>query len=151
MNKWIKLFMFIFLCQMAGIIGSVFTTSSITTWYATLEKPWFTPPNFVFGPVWITLYTLMGISLYLVWDKKDKLSISFFSAQLLINTLWSILFFGLKSPLYGLISIIPMWILILLTIVKFYMIDKRAGVILIPYIVWVTIATLLNYFVWVLN
>jgi benzodiazapine receptor len=151
MNKWVKLIAFIMVCQGSGIFGSLFTVSAIGTWYAGLEKPLFTPPNWVFGPVWITLYTLMGISLYLVWDKRDKLALALFSAQLVLNALWSFLFFGLQNPLYGLVEIIPLWLLILFTIVKFYMIDKKAGLILVPYIIWVTIATALNYYIFLLN
>lgn len=154
--KWLKLAAFIFVCHMAGIIGSVFTTSSIPTWYAGLEKPWFTPPNWLFAPVWLTLYTLMGISLYWIWQKgpsKENVrsALLVFFGQLVINAIWSIVFFGLQSPFYALILVAMMWTLILLTIYMFYKIDKKAGLILVPYIAWVTIASLLNYFVWVLN
>jgi len=155
MNKWIKLAIAIVICQMAGVIGSIFTTPSIGTWYASLNKPWFTPPNFVFAPVWITLYTLMGISLYWVWQKgpgkEVRSALLAFSGQLVINSVWSIVFFGLESPFYALILIVFMWFLILLTIYKFYKLDKKAGLILVPYIAWVTIATFLNYYVWILN
>lgn len=156
MNKWIKLAIAVLVCQMAGVIGSVFTMPSIGTWYADLNKPWFTPPNFVFGPVWITLYTLMGISLYWVWQKgaskgNVRSALLAFFGQLVINAVWSIVFFGLQSPFYGLVLIMFMWALILLTMVMFYRIEKRAGLILVPYIAWVTIATLLNYYVWILN
>ena len=151
MNKWIKLIIAVLICQLAGVFGSLFTSPSIGTWYAQLEKPFFTPPNWVFGPVWITLFTLMGISLYLVWNKKDKVSISIFGVQLVLNALWSLLFFGLQNPFYALVEIIILWFAILITIVKFYKIDKRAGLILLPYILWVSIATALNYYVWILN
>lgn len=151
MNKWIKLIIAILVCQSAGVFGSLFTSPSIGTWYAELEKPFFTPPNWAFGPVWITLFTLMGISLYLVWNKRDKVSISIFGVQLFLNALWSLLFFGLQNPFYGLVEIVILWFVILLTIVKFYKIDKRAGIILIPYILWVSVAAALNYYIWVLN
>lgn len=156
MNKWIKLVISILFCQLAGIIGSVFTYPSIPTWYASLNKPWFTPPNWLFGPVWITLYTLMGISLYWIWQKGPsndnvRSALLVFFGQLVINSIWSIVFFGLQSPFYGLILIVMMWLLILLTIYKFYKIDKKSGLILVPYILWVTIATFLNYYVWILN
>ncbi|MFH1473615.1 MAG: TspO/MBR family protein [Candidatus Aenigmatarchaeota archaeon] len=151
MNKWIKLLLFILICQGAGIFGSIFTAPSIGEWYVDLNKPFFTPPSWMFGPVWISLYTLMGISLYLVWDKRDKISISLFSIQLGLNAIWSLLFFGLQNPLYGLAGIIPLWFAILLTIIKFYRIDKKAGLILIPYILWVTVATALNYYILILN
>ena len=153
MNKWIKLIVSILICQIAGIIGSIFTTPSITTWYADLQQPAFSPPNWVFGPVWITLYTLMGISLYLVWNKKNnvKIPLTLFFIQLILNSIWSIIFFGLQNPFYALIEIIILWITILLTIISFYKISKKASLLLLPYIIWVTVATTLNYYIWILN
>ena len=156
MNKWIRLIIAILVCQLAGVVGSIFTAPSIATWYSKLQKPFFSPPNWVFAPVWITLFTLIGISLYLIWNKglKDKLvkvSISVFAVQLILNVLWSFLFFGLQNPFYGLIEIIMLWIAILITILKFYKVDKRAGLLLLPYILWVSIATVLNYYIFVLN
>jgi tryptophan-rich sensory protein len=155
-NKIIRFVLSIALCQAAGLIGSLFTTPSIPTWYASLQKPSFAPPNWLFGPVWITLYTLMGISLYLVWNKglKNKLvnkCLFIFGIQLVLNALWSFLFFGLRSPLYGFIEIIFLWIAIGFTILKFYRISKNAAFLLLPYMTWVTIATVLNYFIWILN
>ncbi len=152
----VNLIVCIVVCQAAGIIGSLFTVSSIPTWYASLNKPFFTPPNFVFGPVWITLYTLMGISLFLIirdgWNQPEKRrGLYFFGAQLFLNALWSILFFGLQSPLLGVVGIIPMWIIILLTILEFRKISRVAAWLLVPYICWVTIATALNISVWLLN
>jgi tryptophan-rich sensory protein len=154
--KTTKLILSIIICQLAGIFGSIFTSSSIPTWYTTLQKPSFTPPNWLFAPVWITLYTLMGISLYLVWNKglnnkKVKNALYLFGLQLILNAVWSFLFFGLRSPLLGLVEIVFLWIFIALTIVKFYEISKAAGLLLIPYMVWVTIALMLNYYVWILN
>ncbi len=151
-----RLIVSIVLCQAAGMIGSLFTFSSIQTWYAGLAKPWFTPPNWLFGPVWITLYTLMGISLYFVWSKgfgerKAKTAGIVFAVQLALNAIWSILFFGLHNPLYGLVGIIALWIAIAATIIKFYPISRKAALLLIPYLAWVSIATALNYSVWVLN
>jgi translocator protein len=155
MNKWLRLFGFIVLCQSAGIIGSVFTMPKIATWYSNLQMPWFTPPNWVFGPVWTTLFALMGISLYFLWykksDKKFRAAMYIFSAQFFVNIFWNFLFFGLESPLLGLVSIIIMWVLIALTIKEFYRISKKAGIVLIPYIIWVSIATALNFYVLVLN
>lgn len=151
MKKWLRLVASIFACQLAGIIGSLFTSQSIPTWYATLQKPWFSPPNWVFGQVWITLYTLMGISLFWIWKKSDRLAISLFSFQLFLNAIWSIIFFGIRNPMLAFFEIIVLWIAILATIVKFYMIDKKSGIILLPYILWVTIATILNYYIWILN
>jgi tryptophan-rich sensory protein len=153
MNKWIKLIICILICQLAGIIGSLFTISSITSWYANLNKPFFTPPDWLFGPVWLILYTLMGISLYLIWNEKSKgkikIPLFIFFIQLVLNALWPIMFFGFQLIFYGLIEIIIMWTFIALTMFSFYRISRKAALILVPYIAWVTIATLLNYFVWV--
>ena len=156
MNKIIKVILSIFVCQLAGIIGSVFTFSAIPEWYLFLNKPFFSPPNWLFAPAWIILYTLMGISLYLALEKglleqKNKMPLYFFSAQLVLNALWSILFFGLRNPLLGLIEIIVLWIFIALTIKEFYSIDKRASYLLIPYILWVSFASALNFAIFLLN
>ena len=143
-------------CQLAGIIGSVFTTPAIGTWYAVLVRPEFGPPNWLFAPVWITLFALMGISLYLVIrkglnDKKVKLGVLFFGVQLALNTVWSFLFFGLRNPYYAFIEIIILWFAILLTIYQFLKIDRKAAYLLVPYILWVTFAAVLNYYIWILN
>ena len=152
MNKWIKLIIAILICQAAGIIGSLFTFQSIPTWYATLNKPSFSPPNWLFGPAWITLYTLMGISLYLVWEKGfSRKALYAFSIQLVLNALWSVIFFGFKLLSYAFAEIIVLWISIAFTIFAFYKISKKAAYILIPYIAWVSIASILNYYVWILN
>ncbi len=155
-EKIIRLVAAILICQMAGFIGAVFTVDSIPTWYATIEKPSFNPPNWIFAPVWTTLYLLMGVALYLIWDKgfrkkEVKTALLVFSIQLILNALWSILFFGLRNPLYGLIEIIVLWITILASIILFYKIDKRAALLLIPYILWVSFAAILNYSIWNLN
>ncbi|MFH1328993.1 MAG: TspO/MBR family protein [Candidatus Bathyarchaeota archaeon] len=151
-----KLIVAIVICQLAGAVGSIFTTPSIPIWYASLQKPIFTPPNWLFAPVWITLFTLMGISAYLIWRKSlknrhVKTALVIFDIQLILNALWSYLFFGLQSPFYGFIGIVILWIAIALTILKFYRIFRAAGLILIPYIVWVSIALSLNYYVWMFN
>lgn len=154
--NYFKLLASVLLCQFAGAIGSVFTASSLTDWYSLLEKPVFNPPSWVFFPVWTLLYTLMGISLYIVWEKglqyrKVKIGLLIFGIQLVLNILWSFLFFGLRSPYYGLIGIIFLWLTILLTIVQFRNISKTASYLLVPYILWVSFATLLNYNLWILN
>jgi len=151
-----RLLVSIVVCQMAGVIGSFFTSPSIPTWYAMLEKPDFTPPGWVIGSVWITLFLLMGIALYLVWargleTKGVKRALGVFSIQLILNILWSVVFFGLRNPFYALIEIILLWIAILITIIEFYRIDKKAGVLLVPYILWVTFAAFLNLKIWQLN
>ncbi len=139
----------------AGGIGSFFTASSISTWYSTLNKPFFNPPNWIFAPVWTTLYILMGVSLYLVLvakTKKDKrVPITIFATQLVLNTLWSIIFFGLKSPLFALFEILILWITIFLTIKKFAPFSPLASRLLYPYIAWVSFASLLNLAIKFLN
>jgi tryptophan-rich sensory protein len=144
------------LCLGAGVIGSVFTFQAIPTWYQTLAKPFFSPPNWIFGPVWTTLYILMGIALYLVWqrtfrNKKLRPLIYVFLFHLLINAGWSIIFFGFQSLGGALITIILLWCLIGWLTVRFYQVQKMAGYLLVPYIAWVSFATLLNFSVWQLN
>jgi benzodiazapine receptor len=144
------------ICEAAGILGSLFTTPKIATWYQTLILPSFAPPSWVFAPVWTTLYLLMGISLFLILRERQKKipisrPISIFAIQLALNVLWSYLFFGLQSPLLGLIGIIVLWVAIVLTIREFDRISRPAAYLLLPYIVWVTIAAVLNYSIWALN
>lgn len=143
-------------CQGAGIAGSVFTASSSSTWYQTLNKPWFNPPGSVFFPVWIVLFALMGISLFLIWRDGQESptyrdALAAFAAQLLVNVLWSYAFFGLQSPLAGTLVIVLLWLLILQTIVTFWSIKRDAALLLVPYILWVSFAGFLNYTIWRLN
>ncbi len=151
-----RLVLSIMICQAAGIIGSIFTSSSVSTWYTTLTKPEFTPPGSVISAVWLVLFTLMGISLFLVWREglsrqEVKSALVIFAAQLIVNVLWSGAFFGLRSPLAGMIVIAVLWALILLTIAKFWSISKTAALLLVPYILWVSFAAFLNYSIWRLN
>jgi len=141
---------------LAGMIGSLVTSPAITTWYARLQKPFFTPPNWVFFPVWTVLYIFMGISLYLVLqngleNRAVRQGVAIFSAQLAVNALWSFAFFGMQSPQNGLITILVLLVLIITTIVLFWRISKPAAVLLVPYICWVCIATALNMMILVLN
>jgi len=152
--KFLKLLLSLALCLGAGVLGSVFTTSAIPTWYQTLNKPFFSPPNWLFAPVWTVLYVLMGISLYLVWTSKSKLkqnALTLFFIQLGLNAIWSIIFFGLQNPLFALVEIVAMWLAIFLTIKVFYKINKPASNLLIPYLVWVSFATILNLSIVILN
>jgi tryptophan-rich sensory protein len=151
-----KLLASVALCLGTGIVGSVFTASSVASWYVLLEKPVFSPPAWVFSPVWTVLYILMGISLYLVWEKGlqqpgVKAGMFIFGIQLFLNLLWSLLFFGLRSPYYAFIEIVLLWFAILLTILQFRKISKTASYLLVPYILWVSFASLLNYYIWILN
>ncbi len=151
-----KLVISVVLCEVAGLIGAIFTTSAIPGWYGALQKPWFTPPNWLFAFAWTTLYLLMGIAAFAIWrkglrDPEVKKALSFFLAQLVLNVLWTLTFFGLKSLFGGVIVILGLWIAILITIVKFYPISRGAGLLLVPYILWVTFAAALNLSVWNLN
>jgi len=152
----VKLVVSIIACQGAGLIGSLATTPNIPTWYAALEKPFFTPPSWLFAPAWITLYLLMAIAAFLVWrqgfaQEGVKCALTVFLVQLVLNSLWSVVFFGLQSPLYGMVVIIALWIAILLTIIKFFRLSTAAGWLMIPYILWVSFASALNISIWVLN
>ena len=152
----IKLVVSIVACEGAGGIGAIFTTPAIPTWYAGLKKPAFTPPNSAFGPVWITLYLLMGIAVFLVWREglsQEGVTAAFivFWVQLVLNILWSVIFFGLKSILGGMVMILLLWIAILVNIIMFFGVSPIAGGLLIPYIIWVSIAANLNAQVWILN
>jgi len=152
----VKLVVSIVACEGAGGIGAIFTTRAIPTWYKSLKKPSFTPPNRVFGPVWITLYLLMGIAVFLVWREGFSqagvtAAFTVFWVQLILNVLWSVIFFGLKSLLGGMIVIFVLWIAILVNIILFFGVSSIAGGLLIPYLVWVSIATNLNIQLWRLN
>jgi len=151
-----KLVVSIIACLAAGIIGSIFTRSAIPTWYATLEKPAFNPPNWLFAPVWTLLYIMMGIAAFLVWRKglenrQVRIALIVFLVQLVLNALWSVVFFGLESPLCGLIVISALWVAILFTVLKFFRISSAASVLLWPYMLWVTFAAVLNVSIWLLN
>lgn len=153
---WLKLVVCLVVCQLAGVIGSFFTASSVSTWYVTLDKPFFTPPGWAFAPVWITLYVLMGISAYIIWSKGlDKPAARFamaaFGVQLVLNAFWSVAFFGMKSPLFGLIVIAALWAAILATILGFMRISMKAALLLVPYITWVSLAAILNLSIYLLN
>lgn len=155
MKKVVRLLSFILLCQLAGLIGSIFTFQAIPDWYVTLNKPIFSPPNWLFGPVWTILYTLMGIALFLVVEKgkgkKRKIAIKVFLTQLALNSLWSIIFFGLKLPSLAFLEIVIMWTFIILSIKQFLPISKTAAYLLVPYLLWVTFASVLNLSIFVLN
>lgn len=151
-----QLILSIGICLGAGFVGSLFTTSAIPTWYVFLNKPFFAPPNWIFAPVWTVLYILMGISLYLVVISNTKhvirrKAITIFTIQLGLNAIWSIIFFGLRNPLLALVDIIALWIPIIVTIRYFYSINKFAGWLLLPYLLWVSFASILNLMIVLLN
>lgn len=151
-----RLIISILLSQAAGIIGSVFTAPSIPTWYPTLAKPSFNPPNWIFAPAWLTLYTLMGIAFYRVWTsgvgkKQIKMATIVFIAQLALNAAWSIIFFGAHNLSLAFLGIIVLLAFIVWTMRLFGRIDKIAAYLLIPYLAWVGFASVLNYSLWRLN
>jgi len=152
----VRLIVSIVVCQLAGGLGAIFTTPAIPTWYASLNKPSFNPPNWVFFPVWTLLYTLMGIAAFLVWRKgldqrRVRVALGLFVIQLILNLAWTVIFFGLHSLFGAVIAIVFLWIFILINTVTFWKISKPAGALLIPYILWVSFAGLLNVSVWMLN
>ena len=156
MKDFLKLILSIVGCELVGILGTPFTLASIPTWYASLNKPSFVPPSWVFGPAWALLYFLMGISFYLIlrqdWKKKAvRTAVKFFLAQLTLNFFWSPAFFGLQSPLLGAIIIIALWLSIIITMKKFYPLSKLAFYLLVPYLLWVSFATVLNLSILILN
>ncbi len=151
-----KLIVSIIACELVGILGTPFTLSAIPAWYSTLNKPGFSPPGWIFGPVWTLLYFFMGISFYLIWvqgwkHKRARTAGKFFLLQLGVNFLWSPIFFGLRSPILGFITIIVLWFLIVITMRKFYPLSKPAFYLLVPYFLWVSFTTLLNATIVLLN
>ncbi|MBI1833495.1 MAG: tryptophan-rich sensory protein [Candidatus Andersenbacteria bacterium] len=149
MNRLLKCGIALALPLAAGLIGSLFTAPEIPTWYVTLMKPSFSPPNWLFAPVWTGLYILMGIAFYRIWSRNG--STALFSIHLIVNVLWSFLFFGLHSPLLGLLDIVILLTMIVTLILQFYKTDRTAAFLLVPYAAWVMFATVLNFAIWRLN
>lgn len=144
------------ICLAIGFLSSIATQSSVNDWYLGLNKPSFTPPNWLFAPVWTALYIMMGIAAGIVWSKGYhhiwvKTALYHFVFQLLLNALWSIVFFGLKNPLAGMVVILALLTMIILTIKWFKVISKPAALLLVPYVLWVGFAAALNYKIWELN
>lgn len=153
LNNFFKLLSAILVSLFAGAIGSLFTTPAISTWYATLAKPAFNPPNWIFAPVWVILYILMGVSAFFIWRegisrRNVKTALALFIFQLIANIFWSIIFFGAHNPGLAFIEIISLWCAILATILAFYEISHISAYLLLPYIVWVSFAGFLNYSIW---
>ncbi|MEO6176482.1 MAG: TspO/MBR family protein [Flavobacterium circumlabens] len=157
MNKIAKIAIALVVCLMVGYSASMVTRPSVETWYPTIIKPVFNPPNWIFMPVWTLLYVFMAVAAGLVWDKikeqnaEVKKALGFFVVQLILNALWSYLFFGLKNPMLALIEIAILWLMIYETYLKFLKINKTAGYLLIPYMAWVSFAAILNASIWWLN
>jgi tryptophan-rich sensory protein len=142
--------------QLVGITSGLLTVSAVRDWYVTLARPSFTPPSWVFGPVWTAIYLLMGIAAFLVWQRGlgapfVRTALSVFAVQLLLNGLWSVLFFALRSPGIALVEILVLWALIAWCMMLFFRVRAVAGALLVPYLAWVTFATALNFEFWRLN
>ena len=157
MKTYIRIILCVIICLAVGYLSSIVTQSSIKTWYPTIAKPSFNPPNWVFAPVWTLLYIMMGIAAGMVWNKLEtnkelvKKALSFFIIQLLLNALWSYLFFGLKNILLASIEIVLLWLIIYETYYIFKQVDKKASYLLIPYLAWVSFATILTGSIFWLN
>jgi benzodiazapine receptor len=143
------------LCFGAGFLGSVFTTPSIPTWYAGLAKPSWTPPAWIFGPAWSVLYGMMALALWLIWRRGGvamaKVPIVLFMVQLVLNVLWSLLFFGLRMPGVAFAEIVLLWLAILATMITFWRLNSTAGLLLFPYLIWTAFAGALNFALWHMN
>jgi tryptophan-rich sensory protein len=157
MNTFVKITIALVVCLAVGYSASLITRPSVETWYPTIEKPFFNPPNWIFMPVWTLLYIFMAVAAGLVWDtikeqnEAVKKALGFFIIQLTLNAIWSYLFFGLKNPMLALIEIALLWLMIYETYLKFTKINKTAGYLLIPYLAWVGFAAILNASIWWLN
>ena len=152
---WISFVVFILICLIVEILGGVWTKETVSTWYPTLAKPSWTPPDWIFGPVWSCLYIMIAVAGWLIYraeySHKRTIALMLYGGQLALNFIWSFLFFSLRSPTLGLIDIILLWLLISLTIIKAWPVRPLASLLLIPYLVWVTYATSLNAGIWLLN
>ncbi|OGH68636.1 MAG: hypothetical protein A3D53_00285 [Candidatus Magasanikbacteria bacterium RIFCSPHIGHO2_02_FULL_45_10] len=160
--KPLKLIISLLIPQLAGWIGAIFTTPSIASWYASINQPNLTPPNWIFAPVWTILYLLMGVAFYLVWTKSQgpiewsrgrlkRTAFIVFFGQLALNTAWSIIFFGRHQIGVALVEILLLWVVILPNIIFFYRVRRLAGLLLVPYLLWVSFAIYLNAAIWTLN
>lgn len=153
--RWIGLVVFIALCLGAGGLGAIATTPEIDGWYASIEKPQWNPPSYVFGPVWTTLFVMMAVAGWLVWRpngfKAATLPLTFFAIQLALNVAWSWIFFGMHQPGWAFVEIVILWLAILATTVAFFRFSKIAGLLMVPYLAWVSFASVLNFTIWRLN
>jgi benzodiazapine receptor len=152
-NQWLVLAGFILLCLMTGMIGGLATAPSIESWYRTIAKPVWTPPDWVFGPVWTVLYIMIGVAAWLVWKTRDRVApaMVLFGVQLALNLAWSLLFFGARSPGLALIEVVFLWTSVLLTMLAFFGRQSTAGWLFVPYLAWVSFAAILNFAIWTMN
>ena len=153
--KATRLLTSIIVCEVAGAIGSFFTAPQISGWYKTLNRPSFNPPNWIFGPVWTAIFVMMGIAVFLVWDKKwggkKTVNILVFFSQLFLNVLWSFIFFAMHNVGVAFFELVVLWFVILFMVINFYKVSKTAAILLLPYILWVSFAAVLNFSIWKLN
>jgi translocator protein len=152
-KNYFVLALFLAACFFAAVVGSAFTATSVREWYPQLRKPAGTPPSWVFGPVWTTLYILMAIAGWQVWERAGgwssaRSALALFFLQLVLNALWSVLFFGLRNPVAGLGEITLLWLVILATVIEFFPISRLAGWLMLPYLLWVSYASYLNFGIW---
>lgn len=154
-KKILTLLFFLLLPQVAGFLGAIFTFSAIESWYQYLKKPSFAPPNFLFGPVWTLLYFLIGIASFFIWKNKEnpkaKTLLKVYFIHLILNTLWSFLFFGLKNPFLAFLEIIILWFFVAYLALTFYKIKKASGIIFVIYLFWISFAMILNFSILILN
>lgn len=154
-HTWLSLGVFILLCLAVEVFASYWTNQSVLTWYPLLNKPSWTPPSWVFGPVWTILYVMIAIAGWIIYKAEHSpqrsIALIFYGAQLVLNFLWSFLFFSLRSPILGLIDILLLSFLIILTIISAWRVRPLASILLIPYLIWVMYATTLNAGIWLLN
>lgn len=156
MNNTIKLIVSIAIPLIVGGTSGFFTVTGVESWYQTIQKPSWNPPNWIFGPVWTTLYVMMGIALFIIWksDAAENLkrnALIVFGIQLILNFFWSFIFFNQQSPGWAFAEIAVLWLAIFATIILFAKINKTAAWLLVPYISWVSFAAILNYTIWKLN
>jgi translocator protein len=151
-----KLLISIIICQGAGIIGSIFTAGALSGWFSELNHPSFTPANWLYPPIWITVHLLIAIAAFLIWwrglhIKPVRVAMILFIIQLVLSVVWVFVLFGLQYILFGLIAVVVLWVMLLLTIIQFYKVSTAAGNLMIPYIVWITFAVILNGALYLLN
>ena len=155
-NQWVALAGLVAICLLAGGLGGWITTQSVAEWYPALNKPPWNPPSWIFAPVWTTLYLMMAVAAWLVWKKGQRFSgvsaaLILFFLQLALNCLWSFLFFGARNPALALVDIVLLLITLALTAWAFFRHSKPAGALMLPYLAWVSFATVLNFTIWQLN
>jgi len=153
---WAQYVVSVLLAEGVGIAGSFSTANSISTWYQTLSKPSWLPPNWLFGPVWTTLYALMGIAAVMVMRSKGnasaiKTAMIMYGIQLFLNAIWTPIFFGARELGWGLVVIVALLVAVIVTTILFYRLDHKAGYLMLPYIAWLLLATSLNAAIWKMN